>query len=222
MNKIMLLISISVSLFSTNALAFDIFLGVESGAKSVTVKEPEFGNEIISTVKSEPELSPSFTFRSKEKYFSEKSKWAYHFQVDAAEFDVNMQQLQPTAGLVNLGTSLDGYSLYALPVVYYHFNKNLVKKWTYRAGFGLGIGYMKLDGNFKITDPGHPQYNQIKAVQIKGYGSSVGLYFEATYKRHMIVLQSYGPVLTDEPYQYHQVNTVLAYRYKFDFFKSDN
>lgn len=222
MYKALLLGSISVCLFSTNAFGFDIFLGAESGSKSVTVKQPDIGTKVIAIVSSEPELSPSFTFRSKEKYLSEKSKWAYHFQIDAAEFDVNMQQLPSTREIVDLNTSLDGFSVYALPVIYYHFNKNFVKKWNYRAGFGLGVGYMKLNGNFKITDPGHPQYNQIKSVGIKGYGGSVGLYFEATYKRHMIVLQSYGPVLTDEPYQYHQVNTVLAYRYKFDFFKSDN
>ena len=214
-----LLISLSVCLFSTNAYGFDVYLGVESGTRSVTVKELAYGNKAISVLNSEPELSPSFSFRFKEKYFSEKSKWAYHFQIDAAEFDVDMQQLQSSKENVDLGTSLDGFSLYALPVVYYHFNKNLAKKWNYRAGFGFGIGYMKLGGDFKITDPNHPQYNQIKTVEIRSYGSSIGLYFEATYRRHMIVLQSYGPVLADEPYQYHQANTVLAYRYKFDFFK---
>lgn len=206
-----------LNMFTSSVNAFEILLGIEATSQSVWVEELDLGNNEIAMMDSGLNYQPSISVRSSVFYFEKESNWGYHYQLDGATFNINKQEIPGLEDVQDLGTEVKGYSLYAVPVAYYHFNRNEPGKWSYKAGLGVGIGYLKLSGNFRITDTSHPEYNQVKQVDADGFDIAVGVYFEAVFDRHVITVQNYGPTLDDGTYEYLQHNVAMSYRYAFRF-----
>ena len=212
LNFFILLICINSPVYS-----YDLYFGVETASESVEVEEISLGKDIIARLDSGPSLNAAVGIKSDPVYFGKRSQWGYLYQLDFSVFNLSKQTIDDSKIAIDVGTNVEGYSLYALPVVYYHFKKGMEKRWKYKAGIGLGIGYLKLSGDFKITDPAHYAYNQVKDVNLEGFGFSGGIFLEAAMGRHVIVLQNYAPTITDEVYKFSQHNSVLAYRYIYNF-----
>lgn len=211
------ILSLTLTFAPGKSRAYEIYLGIEAGEKAVWVEDTRRGFDEIAKVEEGLAYYPSVAFRSGSSYFSTNSKWGYHFQLDTSVFHLNKQLPHNGEDPVNFGTRLKGYSLYAVPVVYYHFNRGDSKNWQYKAGIGVGLGYLRLQGNFQITDPGHPQSGQLISVNTDGFGMAVGVHIEAAFDRHYILAQNYGPTLEHSSFEYLQHNVIIAYRYGFTF-----
>ncbi len=107
------------------------------------------------------------------------------------------------------GTSIKGYSVYAVPTGFYHFNKGS-NGWSQKIGVGVGIGYVNMSGNFKRTE-----MSQSEEIDVKGFAQTVGVFFEFLNGNHSFVLQNYGPSISDNKYEYTQSNVDIMYRYSF-------
>lgn len=200
---------------TVDAKAFEILLGVEATNKAIWVEESARGANEIAKLDSGLTYGPSVGARTEPRYF-DNSQWGYHYQFDGSIFNIDKQELPGMDQGVDVGTSIKGYSLYAVPVGFYHFFKGLDDHWQYKAGLGVGIGYLNMRGSFKITDPQHPEYNQIKKMRAEGVNLAVGVYIEIARGPHMIIIQNYGPTAEDNTYHYLQHNVVIAYRYAFE------
>lgn len=202
--------------FIKPAFSLELDVGIEFSNKSVWVEEIARGPNEIAMIDSEDEIMPSITLRTSTGYFSEGSNWGYHFQLDGSIFNVSMQTVPGSDELQDFGTSIDGYSLFAVPVAYYHFNNTSKDEWSYKAGIGAGIGYLHLEGTYQITHDGHPEIGTVKSVDASGFGLAVGVYLEASKGKHIIVVQNYAPTVDDGRYEYMQHNVLIAYRYAVD------
>lgn len=211
-----ILLSVLLSAYSNQLFAYEILIGIESGSKSVWIEDISLGDDEIARMETDLSFSPSFGMRTDAKYLSPDSKWGYHIQLDVTQFKIDRQEVDSLEVLVDYGTSMEGAALYAVPVLYYHFNKGDMNRWNYKAGVGAGIGYLQLKGSFRITDSSHPEFNQIKNADVEDVDMAVGVYFEASFGNHIVLVQNYGPVVSDDNFDYQLHNILIAYRYRFD------
>ena len=209
------LLILSLCTFPSALHALEIDLGVEMANKSIWIEEPLLGGGEIARMDSGNSYQPSLAIHTNPDYIWDDDNWGYHYQMDFSTFYLPFQEDPDTSELSNQGTSLSGNAIYAMPVGYYHFNRHDLSSWNYKAGIGVGVGYMDVSGTFKITQP-HPEIGTIKHIDYSGYGFSVGVYFEAAKGNHTIIVQNYSPVVSDGPYDYQQMNLILAYRYSFN------
>jgi len=208
--------------FSAQSYALELLAGVDAGRKSVWVEDKLLGNNEIANVDSLIDYQPTVGVRTNTTDFSPSSNWGYHYELSLSFFDITTQTLANIDKQEDLGTGIHGWTAFAVPVVFYQFNKNTHNDaWSYKAGLGVGAGYLSLEGNFKITDSSHPDFNQIKKVSLSDFGVAVGLYLEAAKGPHFIVIQNYSPVIEDNHYQYQQMNISLSYRYAFQLSDTD-
>jgi len=210
--SITILICVVLALTS-KAFAFDIMAGGSINSKYVEVKDKEFGNESIAKLTSGFKLWPSLGLRTGYSYFTKNTNWMYFYELDWAIF--NMESQEVTDEVVDLDTSIIGYSLFAVPTAAYNFSKGSSNKWGYKVGVGLGISYIRMVGNFRVTNDKHPEFGQKRNFDIDSIGSAFGIFFEASKNRHSIVLQNFGPSTDNGEYQFEQMNFYLMYRYRF-------
>jgi len=221
LDRVSLLFVGSIILTLEKVNAFEFTVGVEVSDKSVWVEDKNRSGNEIAKVSNGIKLRPSFTLRTIPSYFSDSGNWGYHYQIDSSIFKINKQELPGVEDEQNVGTTMKGFSIYAIPVAYYHFNRNQPKKWNYKSGIGIGVGYLKVTGNFQITHDSHPEIGEVKAVNADGFGLAVGIYLEASFGKHVIVIQNYAPFIVDKQYDYQQNNVIIAYRYTFNFFEEE-
>ncbi|MDH5379057.1 MAG: hypothetical protein OEX00_12095 [Gammaproteobacteria bacterium] len=201
--------------YTGSLYALEAAVGIEYSSKAVWVEESKRGDDEIARMDSGTSPGPSLVIRTHPQYVWEDSNWAYHYQIDFSAFDIDTQEVPESPEVQDLGTSVSGYSVFALPVAYYHFNRDKQNEWNYKAGLGAGIGYLRIKGNFQITQGSHPEHGQKKEIDFTGLGFSVGVYFEASIGNHIIIAQNYSPKVFDHPYEYQQHNVIIAYRYAF-------
>jgi hypothetical protein len=215
MKKSLLVLSSLATIYSLNLNALDLMVGININSKIIHIDDKETENEDIAKMKSKQQYSPIIGLRTEPQYFSNgNSNWGYFYQFDGTTFQIDTQEVDGQDEEQNLGTSIKGYSLVAVPTAYYHFNKKSTG-WSQKVGIGVGAGYLNMSGNFKITKQSHPDYGQTKDVNIKEFGMAVGVFFEFSKKQHSIIIQNFAPTVSDDNYEYSQSNIDIMYRYKF-------
>ncbi|MBI4651605.1 hypothetical protein HY745_10045 [Candidatus Desantisbacteria bacterium] len=215
--KTLFIICCCIAGLNTNIMAFDLMIGGNASQKSVWVEEKSNNDNDIAKMSDGIQYAPTIGLRTNLKYFNNETNWGHFYQFDGVLFDISKQELPNIDKEQNVGTSIKGYSLSATPTAFYHFKKNNENNWSYKTGIGVGLGYLKLNGNFKITEYLHPEYNQIKQVDVAAIGFSVGVFFEASNNNHSIVIQNFAPSVSDNKYNYLQHNVDIMYRYKINF-----
>jgi len=191
-----------------------ISVGIEGGFKSLSVIEQSTDNDQLAQMTRGLSLFPSVVISSNETYIWDDQNWGYNVQVNGGWYSMDKQQVNEQA--TQLGTHVKGFSIYAVPVGYYHFNKGVVDDWTYKLGLGVGLGWVNLDGDTQLTKTNHPLSGQTISIDTSGFGTAIGIYFEAKYKSHSIVLQNNAPQISDSDFYYQQNNIAIAYRYQID------
>jgi len=211
-----LLLWLLILLSVPSANAAQIQVGLQIGQKAVWIEEINGDGTEVARVEGDFTFAPTLTLSSEGKYFSDSSQWGYFYTVDSSIFNIHTQTLSDEGDPVDLGTHLNGYAIYAVPVLFYHFNRFNNSHWQHKVGIGVGLGLLSLSGNFRITKPGHPDYGITKSVNASGLDIAAAVYYVAEKYPHSILVQNYGPVLDKEPYRYQQHNVVMAYRYSFE------
>ncbi|BCE01943.1 hypothetical protein [Marinicellulosiphila megalodicopiae] len=218
MNRYILLLL--CTLLSSNSFAINwdkmpnISFGTEVGFKSLSVIEKNSKNAELAKMSKGLTIVPSVVISSNAKYIWEDDNWGYHVQVKGGWYTMDKQTIDEQSE--DLGTQIKGISIYAVPVGYYHFNKKVVDNWTYKLGLGAGLGWVSLDGDTKITKTNHTLTGEMVSIDNTGFGTAMGIYFEANYKNHSVVLQNYAPQISDNHFFYQQHNIVVAYRYQIE------
>ena len=214
--KSIIIVICSAVVLSSKAMAFDLMVGVNSSVTSLDIEDLALDDAKLAGM-NKGQIYPSVGVRTDLKYFSEDSNWMYFYQFDGAIFEFNKQEITSSHDLQDVGTSIKGFSLFAVPTAAYHFNKGSVRTWSYKAGMGLGLAYLHMKGNFRITMQEYPEYAQVKDVNVNAMGFTIGFFLEASSKKHSIVFQNFAPMVDDEKYSYEQHNIELMYRYKFTY-----
>ena len=207
---------IIILLISTSLHAIDFLIGINAYNKKLTIEDNNLGMSDIAMFKTEASIAPSFSIRTKPSYIN-KSKWGYFYQFDWSIFEMDKQIINADEeNLLDYQTEVYGYSVFAVPTIYYHLNKK-TDGWSVKIGAGLGLGWLAIQGNYEVTRVDHPDYGTKKEIAIKGLNLSAGIFLELMNKHHSLILQDYIPTVTDDDFQYGQQNVDLMYRYIFSF-----
>jgi len=215
MRKVLLILFWFIGFFS-NAQALDLMIGLNIANKSIQIDDKVTGQNEIATMDNGIQYNPTIGLRTEARYFgNENTNWGYFYQFDMTKFDINSQTLDGNEEQ-NIGTSMKGYSSFAVPTTFYHFNKSSIA-WSQKVGIGLGVGYIKMSGDFKITNKSHQLYGQIQQVDFNEFCLVGGILYEFSNNNHSIVIQNFAPIVSDDRYYYTQHNVDIMYRYKFSF-----
>jgi hypothetical protein len=158
---------------------------------------------------SEDSYSPFISLYSPVTFF-ENSSAGYFFKADFSFFESDDQRIEVVEGgseLEKMGTSGNGYAGYIMPVLCYDY-------WGIRSGIGLGLGYIRADGNIYIYDANNNK--ELHEFNISNFGMATGvLIFEKPYANFLVKLEGFGPVVEKGDYEYSQIFITLRMGYVF-------
>jgi len=126
---------------SLNSVDFDVY-DKDSSSPNGTLSE-EFS------------FSPFVTLGSPYRYFGD-SNWGGLMEYSFSRFQLNQQMIgDDRDNLVDLGTSVKGNYAFVTPTVFYSFfgqEAHNEKNHALIAGLGVGLGYLKADGDIIFTE----------------------------------------------------------------------
>ena len=118
--------------------------------------------------------SPIFVLGSPYKYIQD-TNWGGMMEYSFSGFKLNQQLVNDK--LVDLGTSVGGYYVFVTPTLFYAFDeKQLAKHYKQKliAGFGLGIGYLKADGDIIFTET----TQELLDIDISGTALAISMFID--------------------------------------------
>ncbi len=214
LKTILSIIAFVTSLFSSELLAAEVAIGIQATMNSIDIQESKDNEKTIARMTSDIKYYPTVSLLSDEYYFSKDSNVGVQLQFDWSIFKVDKQEVGGNDTGIDLGTSISGYALSGVPVLFYHFNRHNRNEWNVKLGTGLGLGYLKLKGDYQITDVTHPDYSKKKQVSMDGVGLAVGVYLEANKGNHVISVYNFSPVTQSGNSQLEEYNFFLSYKYR--------
>jgi len=156
--------------------------------------------------------SPFVILGSPYKYFSE-SNWGGLMEYSFSGFQLNKQY---TGGdLVDLGTSVKGYYVFATPTLLYSFRGQNSQDNNYRtiiAGLGIGIGYLNATGDIIFTETTQERF----AIDINGAALAVSLFVD--YRAGNFITRVSGGLTSHSKnnYDYDAFGFTMDFGYVFD------
>lgn len=153
---------------------------------------------------------PEFGLESNITYFS-NSSWGYKVVVNLGWFEMTTQEV--ALADVNLGTSADGYFLYAMPVGFYDFFKNKENS-SLLVGIGLGVGYLNASGDIIFTEATPQTRHEINISELT---YAYGLFLEYDRDSWSYSISLYGPEVSKGGYEYNLFDFGVTVRKKFSF-----
>ncbi|HIF5636122.1 TPA: hypothetical protein ACX3DH_003829 [Vibrio parahaemolyticus] len=169
---------IAISFYSSVIFAAEIGIGIQATINSIDIKDQDTNRKIVARMTSDLNFFPTISIISDEYYFSRDSNFGIHFQFDSSVFKANKQDLGGNCTGFNYGTSVSGLALSGVPVVFYHFNRNNPSEWNIKLGTGFGAGYLRLHGNYQVTDITHFEYGKKKQLNMNEVGLAISVYLE--------------------------------------------
>jgi len=139
-------------------------------------------------------VRPAFGIESKITYATD-SNFGYKYVLNLGQFNMTTQEVRSND--VNLGTSANGYYLYAMPVgVFSILNK---ENSTILVGIGMGIGYLNATGHIIFTESTQQPRHYI---DISKFTYSFGIFFEHEIYSWSYCISLYGPEIDQGNYEY--------------------
>ncbi|KDM89877.1 hypothetical protein [Photobacterium galatheae] len=204
----------SLTLFPLTGTATELAVGLQSTFSQIEIQDPANEDKELAVMTSDYQLFPTVSLISDPYYFSDDTNFGVQFQVDWSYFKADQQALKNSASSVDLGTSIKAYAITAVPVVFYQFNRHAAKDWNIKLGAGLGMGYLDLTGNYRITNT-EAESGEIRKVNKNGLGMAINIYLEGNVGNHMLLLYNFSPILSDQTNDFQEHNVVVAYKYRF-------
>ena len=201
------------------AHAIDIGIGYAYSPTGIWVEDPNFSNDEIARMEEGVKFSPHLAILSS-PYYLWDTGWGFHLEANGRYFSVERQdeyfgESEVDEKTKNYGTKINGWGLYLVPLLYYHFWKNDIESWNFKTGIGIGAGYTDFQGNFEITNSKHPLLGTKVNVSEDSFVLSVGLYLRVHYGNWSVFIQNYVNGLTKEnDYEYKIHNGDFGIRYK--------
>ncbi|WP_064609788.1 hypothetical protein [Photobacterium sp. J15] len=214
MKAVLFILCIVISLSSSEVLATEVAIGIQATINSIDIQDPADSERTIARMTSDMKYYPTVSLLSDEYYFSKDSNVGVQLQFDWSIFKADKQEIGENDTGIDLGTSMSGYALSGVPVVFYHFNRHNQDEWNVKLGTGLGLGYLKLKGDYQVTDVTHPDYGKKKQANMDEFGLAVGVYLEANKGNHIISVYNFSPVTQSDASQFEEYNFFLSYKYR--------
>lgn len=204
---------LSFFFFSSNTLASD-----NDWNYSVGLSLKQLSLDVYEKGRTNPEgiltenytITPELGLASKITYFSDSS-WGYKYVLNFGRFEMTTQEVDLED--VNLGTSANGYFLYAMPVGIYNFHKGKENS-SILIGFGVGIGYLNASGEVILTESSPQVTHDLNFSELT---YSYGLFFEHEINSWSYGISIYGPEITKGAYEYNLFDFGITLRKKFNF-----
>lgn len=191
--------------------ATEFNLGIQLTSTHLDIRDN--ANRHVAELSNDFDISPTISISSKSYYISNQHSFGVQFQLDGNLIKVNQQTLHQNNQATNIDSNIDGYAIYAVPLFFYHFNRNQQEKWQIKMGFGLGLGYLNLSGHYQITHPIHPEFKETKNIKLSEVGPTFGFYVKVKKGNHAFLLYNFTPYVNDRSYQFQEYNPVFAYQY---------
>ena len=153
---------------------------------------------------------PELGFESNITYFS-NSSWGYKFAINLGWFEMTTQEVALED--VNLGTSADGYYLYAMPVGVYNIFKEKENS-SLLVGVGLGVGYLNASGDIIFTESSPQTRHEFNISELT---YAYGLFLEYVRDSWSYSISLYGPEVSKGDYEYNLFDFGVTVRKKFSF-----
>ena len=153
---------------------------------------------------------PELGLESNITYFS-NSSWGYKFVINLGWFDMTTQEVALED--VNLGTSADGYFIYAMPVAIYDFLKDKENS-SLLVGLGVGVGYLNASGDIIFTESSSQIRHEFDFSELT---YAYGLFLEYDRDSWSYSISLYGPEVGKGDYEYNLFDFGITVRKKFSF-----
>ncbi|MGF1716685.1 hypothetical protein L4D08_17610 [Photobacterium chitinilyticum] len=214
MKAVLPFIFLVISFSSSELLAAEVAIGIQATINSIDIQDPADSERTIARMTSDITYFPTVSLLSDEYYLSKNSNVGVQLQFDWSIFKADKQEVGGNDTGIDLGTSISGYALSGVPVLFYHFNRHNRNEWNVKLGTGLGLGYLKLKGDYQITDVTHPDYGKKKQANMDEVGLAVGVYLEANKGNHIISVYNFSPVTQSGNSHFEEYNFFLSYKYR--------
>ncbi len=213
--------ALSASLiFPLHSSALELAVGVELSNHYINIYDAKDSHTTVAQMVSDFSLNPTLSIVSDAYYFGEESHYGVQLQLRWSRLKLDKQgELydDPTNldSISDLGTSISGYNVSAVPAFIYHFNRHHPDEWNTKIGGGLGVGYLYAKGNYKVTRESQPDFSEVKEVKISEVGVSSNVFIELNKGNHSFSLNAYYPVLEVNP-ALDEMTLQLSYLYHFE------
>lgn len=154
---------------------------------------------------------PTVSLTSEPVYLFGGDSWSYTIENSLNYFKVSEQEVAYQDNEANLGTSVRGWTVSASPMLFYHFPN--LGNWEFKSGISLGAGYVKIKGDYKITNPESAEVGQIKNIDEEGIAWFTGVRFDAKYGRHTVSLSALTPITHSDDVDFEHGIGTLSYSY---------
>lgn len=157
-------------------------------------------------------VAPTFSMNSPYSYFKQ-SNFGYYFEYGIYNFDMNRQVVEGGTAEDNQGTSVDGFSAYFAPVLFYNIGNKLELKnrHSFIIGVGLGIGYLDASGDVIFTETTKETFN----VDIDKVDIAIAVLLEYQYGPWFVRIQDVGPSIREGDYDYELLDQSFTIGYSF-------
>lgn len=154
---------------------------------------------------------PFVTLGSPYKYFG-GSNWGGLMEYSFSVFDLDRQLVNDE--LVDLGTSIKGYHAFITPTVFYSFTGQKPQgkyDQTLIAGLGVGLGYLKADGDIVFTETTQQKLD----IDVSGAALAVSLFLDYRFGNFTTRLSGGGVSHTEGDFEYDTFGFAWSFGYIF-------
>jgi hypothetical protein len=184
----------------------ELILGIALRDSDISVQDADSGRE-LARVSDKQRVVPQFVLKTRDRHFGESS---FGWFVDFGEGYVRGDRQRD----VDLGTTLSAVYWQLTPTVFYDFNRGApVDASHFRAGFGLGLGYMDISGDVILTnEPGQPR----RTYKEEKYTYSLGIFLEYSKSDWLFQIKHYGPQARSDGVRFSSENLTLVFGRRFN------
>lgn len=188
----------------------ELILGIALRDSDISVQDADSGRE-LARVSDKQRVVPQFVVKTRDRHFGDSS---FGWFVDFGEGYVRGDRQRVNGQDVDLGTTLSAVYWQLTPTIFYDLNRGApVEASHFRAGFGLGLGYMDVSGDVILTnEPGQPR----RTYSEEKYTYSLGIFFEYSKNDWLFQIKHYGPQARGGGVRFSSENLTLVFGRRFN------
>ncbi|PMM19294.1 hypothetical protein [Vibrio lentus] len=184
-------------------------LGVNIFENSVEIKDASGAK--VAEMAEGVQFFPKVSLTSEPVYLFGSNTWSYTIENSLNYFKISEQEIANSGTEFDLGTSVRGWAVSSSPMLFYRFPN--LGGWEFKSGISLGLGYIKLKGNYQVTNPSSPELGQIKDIDEEGVAWFTGFRFDAKYGRHIFSISALTPTVQSSDVDFRHGIATLSYSY---------
>ena len=204
---IVLLLSQAVKAENSADSDYSVIIGIEINSVDFDVYN-EGSTDSNGTLSEDFSYSPLITLTSPTRQLAD-SNWGSKMEYSFSSFQLNQQTVNND--LVDLGTSVKGYYAFVTPTLFYTFTGVEDKPYIVTTGIGIGLGYLKADGDIIFTETTLQQHD----ISISGAALAISLFVDYRQGNYFSRISSGLTSHTSGNYDYDSFGFSWSFSYLF-------